>query len=128
MRSSLHRVLYADFLGALATVIGMTLAAVPLSSHVGIPAWALQAAGAALVPFVVFVWRTTRSDVVRRGRVYGIVAFNVCWMLASVVWLAVGTLTQPGMWIVGMQAAVVVPLVALEVDALRRAIEIAKPN
>jgi hypothetical protein len=123
MRTSLRRVLYADFLGALATVALMMLAAAPLSSHVGIPAWTLQGAGVVLIPFVVFVFRTARGEVVGRRRVLGIVAFNVCWALASVVWIVVGTLTELGIWIVAAQAALVVPLVALEIGGLWTVVE-----
>lgn len=117
----LQRILFVDFLGAFLTCMVMMLAAAPLAAHVGIAASTLQVAGALLLPFVVFVLRTARSEVIPRSRVHAIVAFNVCWFFASVALMAWGTLTLLGTWIVCLQALLVVPLVFVEVRALRRA-------
>ena len=114
MNPSHRLILQADFFGALATVMVLVLAADPLAPHVGFPAWALRLAGALLIPFVVFVFRTARADAVQPRRVYGIVAFNVLWFLASIVLIASGLTTTLGAWLVAAQAALVVPLVLAE--------------
>jgi len=119
VRTPLHRVLFADFVGALATVVAMIALAGPLSSQLGIPVWALRAAGVALLPFVRFVWRTARSSAVPRQRVLGIVAFNLTWLLGSVALLLLGSATPLGRWIIALQALLIVPLVFIELATLR---------
>jgi hypothetical protein len=119
MPASLQRVLLVDFVGALATVVLLIAVAGPLSSQLGISAWALRAAGVALLPFVLFVWRTARSSAVPRQRVLGIVAFNLSWLLASVALLLLGSATPLGRWIIALQALLIVPLVFVELAALR---------
>jgi hypothetical protein len=118
MSTALGRVLYLDFLGALATVVVMIAAADLLAPHVSIASRVLRTTGAVLVLFVAFVWHTARSRAIRRGRVYAIVAFNLLWLLASVFMLTLGSPTALGRWIIALQALLVVPLVFLELQAL----------
>lgn len=122
MDRSLRTLLYVDFAGALATVLVLILAAAPLAPQVGIGAAVLRSAGVVLVPFVLLVLSSARGNeafFVRPRRRF-IIAFNSAWFVASLLLLALGTLTVVGKWIVAAQAAVIVPLVGYELAALRR--------
>lgn len=116
---SLQRILYLDFLGALATSLVMIGAAAVLAPHVGLTATVLRTAGLALLPFVGFVLATARAHADRRRRVYAIVAFNVLWLVGSLLLLALATITPLGTWIILLQALPVPALVFVELRALR---------
>jgi hypothetical protein len=118
MRRSSQCILYVDFAGAFATVVVMIAAAEALAPELRIAASALRVTGIALVPFVLLVWHTARRDEVHRGRVYGIVAFNLVWLIASISLLAMGRMTTTGEWIIALQAVPIVPLVLVELRML----------
>jgi hypothetical protein len=118
--TSLQRILYVDFLGALTTALVMIGAAAPLEAQLGLPATLLRAAGLALLPFVGFVLLTARSSgAVHRPRVYAIMGFNLFWLVGSVALLALASVSTLGAWIIALQMLPVPPLVFFELRALR---------
>lgn len=115
----LQRVLFVDFIGALATVLVLLIGAAPLGPHLGLTPTTLRIAGVVLVPFVLFVLSTARSSPVSLPRARFIVAFNIAWFFASLLFLALANLSSFGAWLITLQALLVVPLVTLERRALR---------
>jgi hypothetical protein len=96
-------------------------AAGPLADLLGVPASILRIAGAGLLVFAAFVWRTAARPT--RGAALAVVAVNALWVLDSALVAAAGVWspeTAGTAWI-ALQALTVAGLAALQVAGLRQA-------
>ena len=84
----LRRALAVDAIASGATALMTLVGASPLAGMMAVPEQLLRYSGAALVPFVIFVAYTARSDVTTRGTIVAIIALNAAWVAASIVVLA----------------------------------------
>ena len=93
-----------------------------LDGWLGLPAGLLVAAGAFLLVFAAYVGRLAAQDRPARAAVIGVIAVNVVWAADSILMLAVDGFspTLAGQVVVGVQAAGVLGLAALQAAGLRR--------
>ncbi len=118
----LRNVLLLDAIASGATAALLIAGAGLLDGLLGLPVALMREAGLILVPYVAFVaWVGTRADVAR-GAVWGIIAANVLWAVASVCLLVSGLVapTALGYAFVIAQAAVVAILGELQYAGLKR--------
>jgi hypothetical protein len=112
----LRKVLFTDALTCMACGLAMVAGAGPLAALTNIPGELLSSAGLALFPIAAFIgWVGARASH-SRAALAAVVAGNLAWSLAS-VWLMLGSVIAPtalGHGFIGMQAAVVLVLTALE--------------
>lgn len=119
----LRRVLLAD--AALSGLAGALMAGGggPLAGLLALPEPLLRYAGAALLPFAVFVAVVATRRAVPRGAAWAVVLINALWALDSVALLLTGWVAPSalGYAFVLLQAAAVAGLAALQGYGLRRA-------
>lgn len=123
MTPFLARVLCIDAALSALTALALLADAEPLSAWLGLPAGALRALGALLVPWVALLaWLGTRR-VVHRPAVAAVVALNFLWVLNCALG-AFGMLAAPqgpGVAILAVQAIGTFVIAELEWVGLRRA-------
>ena len=119
----LRRLLYVDAATCAATGLLLAAAAPALATPLGLPVPLLREAGIVLLPFAALLVWLARQPRPPRGAVWGVVAANALWVVASVALLPSGLVapTALGEAFVLAQAAVVAALAGLESTALRRA-------
>ena len=120
--SFLRRTLVLDASVSGATALLLVTAAGLLSNVLALPETLLRYAGAALVPFVIFVAYVARQPNVPRAGVFAIIMLNVVWVLAS-VWLLLGDQVRPsalGTAFILVQAVAVALFAELQYVGLRR--------
>ena len=117
----LRALLWFDAATCAAMGLLLTVAAVPLSSMLGLPRILLLEAGIVLLPFALFVaWTATRSEPEGPARL--VVAANVAWVIGSVALLA-GPWVRPtalGVTFVLIQAVAVAGIALLQAAGTRR--------
>ena len=94
-----------------------------LDDALGVPPALLIGVGAFLLAFAAFVARLGMSETPNRAAVICVIAANVLWAIDSVLLLAADgfTPTLAGQVVIGVQAAGVAGLAALQYAGLRRA-------
>jgi hypothetical protein len=117
----LRRLLLVDGLASGATALLLLAGADVLAPMLGLPAGLLRAAGAVLVPFVLWVLLLSRRSEAPRGAMTAVVIINFAWVAAS-AWVAFGGLYQPtaaGIAFVGAQGLAVLAFAELGWMGLR---------
>ena len=103
--------------------LALVLAASPLASWTLIPEGILFYAGLALLPTAAFMAAVARGAIHKTVGAAAVIGGNVVWVVASVA-LMIGDWIAPnglGLAFIGVQAAAVAVLAALEAYALRHA-------
>lgn len=120
--SFLRRVLLADAATGIVTGLLMLFGAGFLESLLGLPATLLREAGIILLPLAVFVGYVGLRKELSRRLVWIVIAFNVLWVIDSVVLLMSGWVspTLLGQAFIVMQAVAVAVFAELEYFGMRR--------
>ena len=120
--SFLRHVLWADAIVSGATGLLLAAAAGTLEPILQLPAGLLRGAGIALLPFVAVVAAIARRDVLPRGAVWGVIACNAIWAIASVALLVTDWIDPNalGVAFILFQAVFVAALAELQILGLRR--------
>ena len=123
MTTFLRTALLADAAATAATGILLATAASWLEGWLNIPAPLLVYAGAALIPFAMFVFYLTTRNHVSRAAVWTVVGCNALWTIDSFLLLASGWVAPSmlGYAFVIAQALVVAAFCELQFTGLRRA-------
>jgi hypothetical protein len=118
----LQRALQADGVISGATGVLMLALAEPLSGLLGLPPGLLRGAGAALLPFALFVWWLSAQPAVSRRAAWAVVVINALWTADSIWLLLSGHVAPTGLgtvYVIG-QAAIVLLFAELQYVGLRR--------
>lgn len=121
-RSRLHTLLLIDAITCASFGALLALAAVTLGALTAIPPALLSWAGLALFPVAAFIAVIALQREPPAAGVQLIIAGNLAWVAAS-LWLLTGDWIAPnalGSMFIGVQAATVATLAALEWSALKR--------
>jgi hypothetical protein len=119
--SFLRHVLWVDAATCLAMGVLLVIAALPLSSLLGLPEPLLSYAGVALFPVALFMgWVALREELSVAGA-WVVILGNAGWVVGSVAVLLVLSPTAIGYAFVLVQAVAVALLAELEYVGLRRA-------
>jgi hypothetical protein len=116
-----HNIVLFDAATCAAMGIALVLGAAPLASWTLIPEALLFYAGLALLPIAAFMAAVARGAIPRAFGAAVVIGGNVLWVVGSVA-LMVGGWIAPnalGLAFIGVQAAAVAVLAALEACALR---------
>lgn len=123
----LRRVLWIDAGLTGATALLLVVAAGLLAPPLGLPEALMRWAGAALIPFAVFVCWLAMREPAPRPIVWAVAAANALWAVDSVLVLLLGWVapTTLGVIFVVGQAVVVAVLAELQIIGLKRTVSYA---
>jgi len=119
-KETLRPALRTDLVGSAISALVVIAAAGPLSDGIGVPTSILIALGIVLIPWVGFLYLTTRRATLRAAEVTVVVVGNLAWAVAApVIILGFPTaLSTGGKWVVGLFSLAVLAIGFVELRGL----------